>query len=608
MKLSLLIFTISFPVLLLAQAGVPDSAFGLNGSVITHVHVVGEFQTLTSAIVTQPDGKILIAGTIITNAGNRLMLARYNKNGKLDKSFGKKGIDTPFLYKKPYIKAMALQPDGKIVVAGFTDSTGALGVVVLRFNSDGTNDSSFNNTGYVFTNFDDFVSIISVAIQTDGKIILGGTYQTVGRPSNVFLTIRYNSDGSLDTTFNHTGIANPITKYQTAAYGMKLLKNGKIVLCGVQGPSSFSSNSYALMKLNSDGSTDSSFGINGYVYGADNPAGPGGFTSFTNLDEESDGKLVACGLYEENDALATFRFNENGTFDSSYGNNGVAYTFFDSSGFTTAFAIEVQPNGKIIAGGYSDYLPDSNRFALARFNSNGTLDSSFGDQGDGKVNNSCQGFSSNAYAMSVAPDRIYLAGNADNGFAVAAYKLNDVTLPVKLISFTARPIDDKTLLHWETANEINIKGFIVERSGDAVNYTALLFVPPTIKNAGNGSYTFIDSLPLKGKNYYRLKLLDNDGSFTYSNTVLDIFQSISSNIKLYPNPCVDHLDFQIKQVNQGAASITVTDIKGVVLKTVNLNISSSTANGTIALQDLPSGIYFFLFYQDGERLNAVFRK
>jgi len=200
------------------------------------------------SVALQPDGKIVVAGY----AGGDFALARYNSDGALDTSFGSGGkVTTDFggSY-HPDGFSVALQPDGKIVVAGYAGGDFAL----ARYNSDGALDTSFGSGGKVTTDFGGSDAGYSVALQPDGKIVVAG-YAGLD-----FALARYNSDGALDTSFGTGGkVTTDFSGGRDVGYSVALQPDGKIVVAGYAGVD------FALARYNSDGALDTSFGSGGKV-------------------------------------------------------------------------------------------------------------------------------------------------------------------------------------------------------------------------------------------------------------------------------------------------------------------------------------------------------
>jgi uncharacterized delta-60 repeat protein len=372
------------------------------------------------AVAIQADGKIVAAGN--SNIGNienyDFTLVRYNPNGSLDTSFDSDGMVITALGDFNDIAyAVAIQTDDKIVVAGSSDSTSHSDFAVVRYNTDGSLDASFDADGKVITQVGAITADVAfdMTIQPDGKIVAAGS------SANKFAVVRYNTDGSLDASFDSDGKAITQVHVYDAAYAVAIQPDGKIVAAGTSAiPNSTSPldghQDFSLVRYNTDGSLDTSFDSDGKV-----------ITTIPATSEfahavaiQSDGKIVIDGYSNNrsNYKFALARYNANGSLDTSFDSDGIIITpFFGTGDIVNALAI--QPDGKIIASGTS--LSD---FALVRYNSNGSLDSSFSS--DGKTNNDVGFLISSAGATTIQPDgKIVVAGysqNAEgNDFAVSRY-------------------------------------------------------------------------------------------------------------------------------------------------------------------------------------------
>jgi uncharacterized delta-60 repeat protein len=314
------------------------------------------------AIVRQPDGKIIAAGS--TPGGDfRLALARYNPNGSLDTSFSGDGKQTTDFGSFDQANGVALQADGKIVVVGFT---GGGDFALARYNSNGSLDTSFSGDGKQTTDFGGNDQAKAVGVQADGKIVVAGT----GGPGGALA--RYNPNGSLDTSFSGDG--KQTTNF-LAANAVALQGDGKIIVAGSGG------DGFALIRYNPNGSPDTSFSGDGEQttdFGTS-------LERATGVALQGDGKIVAVGFTGGIDSdFALARYNPNGSLDTSFSGDGKQTTDFGSSDQANAVALQ---GDKIVAVGFGGFPSD---FALARYNPNGSLDTSF--SADGKQTTSFPGF------------------------------------------------------------------------------------------------------------------------------------------------------------------------------------------------------------------------
>lgn len=339
-----------------------DSTFGTGGKVTASF-----FQA--SAVVIQTDGKIVAVGHAATTK-IEFALARYNQNGSLDSTFGTGGKVTTSFFRDDEAFAATIQPDGKIVVAGSSFTETSRDIALARYNTDGTLDATFGNGGKVTTDFfGNLDEAFGVALQSDGKIVVGGiARRTINGPlryNDAFGVVRYNTDGSLDSTFGTGGkVATDFFDRNDDAFAMAIQSNGKIVVAGTAMQDTY--NKFALARYNSDGSLDTTFGNGGKTV-----TDFGVFTSsqISDILIRPDGKIIAAGQSFDpatrlNFALA--RYNPDGSLDNSFGTAGKTTTDFFGQD-DAAIAIAAQPDGKIVAAGYATTMTGL-VFALARYN------------------------------------------------------------------------------------------------------------------------------------------------------------------------------------------------------------------------------------------------
>ena len=428
----------------LAAPVILDPTFGTGGTVITNFGSDGLFNpSNVQDIVLQPDGKIIAAGSCsFCNRGD-FALARYNTDGSLDTTFDTDGIvTTDFNNNSEVGRAVALQPDGKIVMAGFStellvDDKFAL----ARYNSDGSLDTSFDTDGKVITPIGSSDNALAVAVQSDGKILVAGG-ALIGTNFD-FALVRYNSDGSKDTSFDADGIA--LTGFGSdrgdAAEAITLQSDGRIILAG----SSFNRNTnnldFALARYNSDGSLDNTFDADGKV------TTDFGISVFGNaMTLQSDGKIVMAGTWSSSNGIdadiVLARYSSNGLLDTTFDTDGKVT--WDFGGREIANDVAIDSGGKIVVAGSTSgptQFPLS-QFALARYNSNGSPDTTFDT--DGIVSTSISGFEDFGEAIAIQTDgKIIVGGRAVNNFALARFNVaasssTEITIDIKPAQFPNR--------------------------------------------------------------------------------------------------------------------------------------------------------------------------
>ncbi len=282
----------------------------------------------------------------------------------------------------------------------------------------GTLDAAFGAAGIVSAPVGTGDAVIqSIAIQTDGKIVAAG--YSFAASNHEFALARFNADGSLDAGFGTNGkVTTPIGTYGVA-YAVAVQTDGKIVAVG-QGYSG-STYVFALARYNADGTLDTGFGTNGKVL---TPIGAADSYAYA-VALQTDGRIVAAGQSYTGSgySFALARYNPDGTADAGFGTNGIVVTAIGS--YDAVNGLVIQSDGKIIAAGYSDngsqYV-----FALARYNSSGTLDASFGQNNNGKVMTPIGSKDDEAYAVAIQADGKIVATGYSNGgtcdlFALVRY-------------------------------------------------------------------------------------------------------------------------------------------------------------------------------------------
>jgi uncharacterized delta-60 repeat protein len=366
--------------------------------------------TILLASAVQTDGKLVGAGYVWNGFDFDFLIARFNTDGTLDQGFGSGGYQTTeFIedsYAIDYAQAVAIQPDGKIVVSGEQFGGGGGDVPVARYNPDGTPDSSFDSDGKVLIDFPGvFEEGNSIVIQPDGKIVIGGSTNQIDFD---FALCRLNSNGSLDGGFGAGGIVTTTFGYQDIIYGLALQPDGKILATGNTSlPNGFEGFDYCTVRYKTDGSVDSGFGTNGRV----TTDFDGGLDFAAGIARQPDGKIVVVGGAPVNDqfVFGVVRYSANGVPDSGFGNSGKQTTAFN--GYDIANAVAIENDGRIVVAGFtgnSNFNPTAAvDVALARYNANGTPDGYFG--GPGTVTSDFGGIE-RATSLGLFNNRIYAAG------------------------------------------------------------------------------------------------------------------------------------------------------------------------------------------------------
>ncbi len=439
------------------------------------------------AVAIQSDGKLVVAG--YSNESN-FAVARYNTDGTLDTSFGNDGKATTSIGSNASKGLdVQVQPDGKIVVAGHSNNGTNEDFALVRYNADGTLDTSFGaiasgqtRSGKLTTALgtkDD--AIEGIVLQPDGKILVAGWSHdgSSNEHANDVAIVRYTSKGDLDTTFDEDGkvvidfsVGN--TNKNELLLDIDLLPDSKIVAAGsVNGD-------FLAMRFNNNGNLDTTFGTGGKTI-----TDIGGYDVANSVAVQSDGKVILAGRGQQKFILV--RYTVDGTLDDSFGSDGIVTTDL-SVGDDFVNDVVVQPDGRIIATGHvgnDNVTPPS--FGLVRYNANGSLDTTF--RGDGYFTHQFANRGSSADSIALQPDgKIVVSGSFgeghNNDFALARY--NNAPVPVD--------VPDSALFvsnHGQTKGgslgsngAVNAQGFTTGSSPSGYVVTSI----EAVMKAGTGAY------------------------------------------------------------------------------------------------------------------------
>lgn len=353
-------------------------------------------------------------------------LARYNPDGSPDTTFNSSGLVSVRSPQQGFTNALAIQSDGSIVLAGVTSNvaTGVFGFGVLRYNADGTQDTALGQGGSILTRIGGLdAEGNAVALQPDGKIILAGTAISGGGTGDQVALVRYNADGNLDSAFGAGGtVTTGYGQNGVEARGAVLQPDGKIVIAGTAFANGPTDDDFLLARYNSDGSLDQTFGTNGLVttdFGVV-VAGPDApLDRATAVALQSDGKIVAAGTTGGRFSdFGVARYSPDGSLDAAFGTNGRAIG--NLSPGAHAYALAIQPDGAILVAGSAAAGTNGEPFAVVRLRSDGSLDSSFGV--GGTVTATFEGGSAGARAIAIAADGGIVVGGS--GFGLSSLDAN----------------------------------------------------------------------------------------------------------------------------------------------------------------------------------------
>lgn len=326
-------------------------------------------------LIVLDNGKMIVIGSANNGSGSEIALSRYHPDGTLDTGFGTGGRVTTSISSSDFGRAVALQPDGSILVAGSAnDGTGRS--FIVRYTADGALDTGFDGDGIVILDISPTSSDLfeDLVVQADGKIVAVG-YAYSGA-NNVATVVRLNSDGSLDTSFNGTGILSlDFGTGDDTLNAVTLQADGKIVVAGQANSSS--SGNIAVARLNTDGSYDTTF--NGTGLFTLDVQGNEDLASAVAID--TDGKIVVAGSASTTDIQSfAMRLNTDGTLDTSFNTTGYQ-TIAAGSPFEGIEDLALQDDGKILLAGNAYAGAGLNDVSVIRLNTDGSLDTSFAGDG-----------------------------------------------------------------------------------------------------------------------------------------------------------------------------------------------------------------------------------
>jgi uncharacterized delta-60 repeat protein len=576
-----------FALIRLSSVGVLDTNFNLDGKVIT---AIGTGIDRARSISIQSDGKILAVGHSLLGSAGYFTLVRYKSNGVLDTAFNIDGIVTTQIgLNSSVANSVALQLDGKIIAAGRANTSNT-DFGIARYNTDGSLDTSFNLDGKVITEqIDSNARLDALAIQSNGKIVTAGTSNTTG--SNDYTLARYNANGSLDTSFDGDGkVITAVGFGPLVVTSLAVQSDGKILVGST-------AHDITILRYNANGTIDTTFDGDGKVI---TPIGISG-SGVYSLAIQSDGKILAAG-YSNNISnldFAVVRYNTNGSLDTSFDGDGIVTTQFGEHS-ETARAIAIQADGKIVVAGFASVGTSLNDFAIARFNSNGGLDTSF--DSDGKVITAI-GTNSRAHSIAIQSDgKIVIAGVAttplpfSNDFALARYNQNGIldttfggdgkiTTSLGPRNDYAESIkiqsDGKILAAGYTENSISLNSdFAIVRYNRDGSLDGSLFTPNSLNLFGSGGIVTTDISP-PSSDFATSMALQPDGKIVLGGHSDGYFCVARYQNSLAPTAATATINGRITTAN------------GRSIRNVSLSLTDTTTGENRSTITNPFGYYHF---------------
>jgi uncharacterized delta-60 repeat protein len=410
-------------VLMLASASVAfaadgdlDLTFGIGGTLRTTIPGVNN--AVGNAIATQADGKIVVAMTVVhfvtpAESKTAIGVVRYNQNGSLDTTFNGAGWSFTNGVRER-ARDIALQSDGKIVVGGNSTDNFDNTFLLVRFNADGTQDLTFGTGGKVTTNLSSGIeNLNAIAVSADDTIVSVGGAEFPGTAQD-FVVMRHLADGTLDTTFGGGVVVTPLGNDGEEVTGVAIQADGRIVATG---PRFSTAPEFAVVRYLDDGSLDPAFGNSGVVLISETF----GVRSEDVLIQPDQHIVVGGHAANSVGAQETFliRFGPDGTLDSSFGIGGTAKGL--PGLIATEFAL--QADGKILATGRHEAgFPPNFAFKVGRFTTQGLVDFSFGILGIVTTDLTPNVTTEGSEGVAVQADgKIVLAGSASSDIALVRY-------------------------------------------------------------------------------------------------------------------------------------------------------------------------------------------
>lgn len=342
-----------------------------NGGLGVAVLPLGNGTEEAVSVVRQPDGKLLLGG--YSGSGDYdFIVVRLNADGSPDTAFGTQSVATVAMGSDYDLgRSIALQPDGRILITGLAAGTGGFQAGVVRLNVDGSLDTTFNGTGKLLVpGSSPMAPHTGVAVQADGKVVMAWTTWNGTDPD--FAVMRFNADGSADTSFSGDGLADIVAPGAEALFaGLAVQQDGKILLAG--STQTGMEKHLTVLRLNADGTLDTAFNGTGQVV---IPVGTGSSLVYA-MALQPDGKiLVAGGAVGSAVDYAVVRLNTDGSLDTSFNQTGKVLVPV-RTGNDAAYALSVQPDGKILLLGDG---PGNTGMAVVRLNADGSVDTTFDSQ------------------------------------------------------------------------------------------------------------------------------------------------------------------------------------------------------------------------------------
>lgn len=602
MKKIFTLFALTTACMAHSQDGILDVTFGGSGFISVPP---------PTGIAIDNRNKIVVAGNKIyqcfAEADNLsddadFALARYNADGTIDNSFGPNangfvrtdfgGEDIPF--------SLVVLPDNSIVVVGSsTGGSPAISTIALwRVDASGNPVVGFGTAGRVLPAIGYDAIGTSIIREAAGTLAIAGYGRSSVSASYDILTARINATtGALVTGYNGTGFRfTDVASFTDQAFAIRQQADGRLVVAGSAETAS-GINAFSIARFNSNGTPDNSFDGDGLVTvsfnGTDDRAFGLDFAPTTG-NIVVGGYTLAGGHYD----YAIARLTTAGALDAGFNTTGRVTANVGTRTNTTTLSndigqdILVQADGKVLIAGYLSPNSDStgdDDYAIMRFLTNGAIDNSFGPNNNGRSLLLFTGVD-RGYSLALQNAQILIGGIS--GAAISIARLNNIPstpLPVNLLTFQAVRQNSQVKVLWETSAEYNAERFEVERSRDGNQFQAI----GSTSAAGNSTvlnrYQFTDQQPAPGMNYYRLRVINNDGSFQFSRVIPIRFDQVLA-LQVYPNPVKSTLHVQVR-ADAGDLRLRLFDATGRLVKEQQIAAAGGVIVVPVDVSRLQRGVY-----------------
>lgn len=592
-KLFYAICILTFTINLNAQTSALDTGFGVGGVVELPLDA---YISYCWDIVLYDDGKIAACGFIDDEIFSRskAIVVRLLSNGDLDSTFSEDGMVQFGLPDKDfYANAIAIHPDGGLLIAGQIKSTNGIdnNYFVLKLLDDGNIDSMFADAGFYIdpieganSEFEDLV------ITADERILLSGSTFISGIGSTI-ITLQLNANGNVDSAYGEDGLTYyNIPMQSTTNATIELTTDGSFFLTGYV---YFSNLDFFAVKYFDDGEQDLSFGSGGKIkVDFYSPENSGDYPNDAVVDAE--GRLYITGQSKPipsgagNSRGAVVRILEEGIIDSSYGTDGIL--ILDSCGTTYLMGNAIQPDGKLIVGGYG-YCEDSLRIILARYTTDGFIDTTFFSGGI-----HIEPVNASVRTLELQNDgKILVGGKVNEQFMITRFNNSDVSpcsdapenLSVPMVNF------EKAKLYWDAVSgAVKYKLQYKEIGTETWNQLTL-----------NTNSKIISGLSPSANYKFRVRALCADTSsspwsavfafntpafkYAFNNNITE------QNVLIYPNPFSDNLQIQLPEIMDEKIHIEIVSLTGVVLDS-RYYLLDNTNYFSIIATDIPAGLYHII--------------